>query len=112
MANKIFFSASIVDDNIDDIKAATKEQLEAAFEEISLYAQGFAVLLCPVDTGNLRSSITPASDDTRAVIGTNVEYAPYVELGTSKMKEQPYLRPAIENHIDFYKGVLQEHLQE
>lgn len=112
MANKVYFSASIADDNIDEIKAATKEQLAAAFAEIGLYARDYAVLLCPVDTGNLRSSIAMDFDDTKAVIGTNVEYAPYVELGTSKSKEQPYLRPAVENHIDFYKSVLQEHLQD
>jgi hypothetical protein len=28
------------------------------------------------------------------VVGTNVEYAVYVEFGTSKMAAQPYLRPA------------------
>lgn len=30
------------------------------------------------------------------VVGTNVEYAVYVEYGTSKMVAQPYLRPAAE----------------
>ena len=29
-------------------------------------------------------------------VGTNVEYAPHVELGTVKMNAKPYLRPAIE----------------
>ena len=29
-----------------------------------------------------------------ARIGTNIEYGPYVELGTSKQRAQPYLRPA------------------
>jgi HK97 gp10 family phage protein len=55
--------------------------------------------LCPVDTGRLRDSITwqmgmvmglPA-----ARIGTDVEYAPYVELGTRYMAAQPFLRPAL-----------------
>lgn len=30
-------------------------------------------------------------------IGTNVEYAPHLELGTVKMNAKPYLRPAIES---------------
>lgn len=55
---------------------------------------------CPVDTGRLRSSITnELGQDGQglvATIGTNVEYAPYVELGTSKMAAQPYLLPALE----------------
>lgn len=56
--------------------------------------------LCPVDTGRLRSSITNEigedGDGLVATIGTNVEYAPYVELGTSKMAAQPFLLPALE----------------
>jgi HK97 gp10 family phage protein len=55
---------------------------------------------CPVDTGRLRSSITnEIGTDAQglvATIGTNVEYAPYVELGTSKMAAQPFLLPALE----------------
>ena len=56
--------------------------------------------LCPVDTGRLRSSITNEigqdSEGLVATIGTNVEYAPHVELGTSKMAAQPFLLPALD----------------
>jgi HK97 gp10 family phage protein len=56
--------------------------------------------LCPVDTGRLRSSITNqlARDATGllALVGSNVHYAPYIELGTSRMRAQPFLRPALE----------------
>lgn len=58
-----------------------------------------AKMLCPVDTGRLRSSVTHATfrEDGMLTehIGTDVEYAPYVELGTSKMPAQPFLRPAL-----------------
>ena len=37
---------------------------------------------CPVDTGNLRQSITYEVVDDTCAIGTNVEYAPYVHQGT------------------------------
>lgn len=37
---------------------------------------------CPVDTGNLRGSITHEVDGDTCAIGTNVEYAPYVHQGT------------------------------
>lgn len=41
---------------------------------------------CPVDKGQLRNSITHEIDKTASgiegSIGTNVEYAPYVEYGT------------------------------
>lgn len=55
--------------------------------------------LCAVDTGRLRSSINwRLARDSRglaAIIGTNVEYAPYLEFGTSRMAARPFLRPAL-----------------
>lgn len=32
-------------------------------------------------------------------VGTNVEYAPFVEFGTWKMAAQPYFRPAIDQAV-------------
>lgn len=53
-----------------------------------------------VRTGRLRASITwrPGLDDVSPYvdIGSDVIYAPYVELGTSRMAARPYLRPALE----------------
>lgn len=55
---------------------------------------------CPVDTGRLRSSIVEAlgSDSKGLVerIGTDVAYGKHVELGTSRMRAQPFLRPALD----------------
>lgn len=56
-----------------------------------------AKLLVPVDTGRLRNSIEyqVAPADREVIIGSSVEYAPMQELGTSKMKAQPYLKPGM-----------------
>lgn len=51
--------------------------------------------LAPVDTGRLRSSLTWDSDETGAVIGTNVEYAPVQELGSVNQRPQPFLVPGL-----------------
>jgi phage gpG-like protein len=76
--------------------------------------------LCPVDSGRLRSSITHEILADSAKVGTNVEYAPYVEFGTGRansyypaealpfkkskivpgMKSKPYLFPAFRNNVD------------
>ncbi len=65
----------------------------------AVQVEGAAKRLCPVDTGRLRSSIShELAVDGRglvAFIGTNVEYAIYVELGTRFQPAQPYLRPAL-----------------
>lgn len=55
--------------------------------------------LCPVDTGRLRSSITHAVESDAqglvGVVGTDVDYAPYVFLGTTKAPAQPALQAAL-----------------
>jgi len=52
-----------------------------------------------IQTGRLRSSITWALgtdlDGLFADIGSNVEYAGYVEEGTSHAPPYPYLKPAL-----------------
>jgi phage gpG-like protein len=55
--------------------------------------------LCRVDTGRLRSSITAipvtVGGELAVHIGTNVEYAKWIESGTSRMRAFPFLRPAL-----------------
>lgn len=79
-------------------------------------AESYAKLRCPVDTGNLRNSITHQMDGDRAVlIGTPVEYAPYVELGHhtpsgSYVSPKPYIVPALEEHVSEYENVIRTEL--
>ena len=56
-----------------------------------------------IDTGRLRNSISYAVDGESAYIGTNVEYAPYLELGTKKIAAHHYLKRAATEHKDEYK---------
>lgn len=93
-----------ISSNRELIERATREQIERALEAIGLQAEGYAKMLCPVDTGRLRNSITHSVDasEQKVYVGTNVEYAAYVEMGTSRTKAQPYLQPAVVNHADEY----------
>lgn len=101
-----------ITDNSDEVKRAFSSASAQALEIIGLKAEGYAKLLCPVDTGNLRNSITHAQmDENTEVIGTNVEYAPYVEMGTQRSKAQPYLKPAAEDHLDEYKAIVESTLK-
>jgi len=123
--------------NLGEVLKGSQEAIERAAEMIGGMAESYAKDLCPVDTGNLRNSITHTTENNSrtVVIGSAVEYAPYVELGTGVyaeggggrqtpwtyhdkkgwhttigMRPRPYLRPAIENHKDEYKEVLQGEL--
>ena len=62
----------------DLLPQAIKKGLTDAAQQIENTAKTNA----PVDDGVLRASITSKVEDTEAVIGTNVEYAPHVHQGT------------------------------
>lgn len=94
-------------DNTDEYLTAAEKAWAAGLEAIGLVAEGYAKERCPVDTGRLRNSISHTSDGEAAYIGTNVEYAPYVELGTSRMGPRPYLAPAAEEHGAEYKAIME-----
>lgn len=106
----------IRENNAEQIASAIKTALAAALEEVGLAAEGFAKKKLTenhsVDTGRLRNSVTHAIDtgEEAVYIGTNVEYAPYVELGTSRSKEKPYLRPAAQDHEADYRRIFEKHL--
>ena len=98
--------------HVKEALAAEQAARNKALEIIGGKAESYAKKLCPVDTGRLRNSITHQQyDDHTEVIGTNVEYAPYVELGTTKMGARPYLRPAAEGHTAEYRAIIQQVMQ-
>lgn len=95
----------------DDVLDAVEFAKLRAMEIIGMKAEKYAKALCPVDTGNLRNSISHRVVGTDEVhIGTNVEYAPYVELGTSRMHARPFLRPAVTDHMSEYKNIAKNEL--
>lgn len=102
-----------ITDNSDEILGALSEQIEQALTAIGLTAESYAKQECPVDTGRLRNSITNAvrADEKAVYIGSNVEYAAFVELGTSRMKARPYLRPAATEHTAEYKRLAEQALK-
>ena len=44
-------------------------------------------------------------------IGTNVEYAPDQELGTIHMNAQPFLKPAVADHANKYRKIIENELK-
>lgn len=126
-----------LEDHSDEVLAALESACAIALETCGLVAEGYAKKQCPVDTGNLRNSITHTVDQNEktAYIGTNSEYATYVEMGTGKyypggrpkpwsyqdengnwhttsgQRAQPYLKPAVADHVEQYKNIIQAALK-
>lgn len=135
----------IKENHTDEVLKALDEATPKILEMIGIKAEKYAKALCPVGTvestgkkgyrgGTLRNSITHSIDDDTLSVGSNVEYAPYVELGTGPnftpppewesfdapkgsgvghgyVKPRPYLRPAIEEHIGEYTGIIEKELK-
>lgn len=123
--------------NAPEVLKDFEESCMRALERIGSQAEGYAIDLVPVDTGNLKNSITHTVDEAEKVayIGTPNEYAVYVEMGTGMyvdggrktpwvyqdektgewvttkgQKAQPYLKPAITDHIDTYKNIVKDEM--
>lgn len=112
------------------------DAIRRALEQSCLIVEGDAKTKCPVDSGQLRQSINHKVEDNAGWVSTNVEYAPYVEIGTgiyssegggrqtpwvyqdakgewhrtSGSKPQPFMKPALEQNtskiIDQFKGLI------
>ena len=125
---------------LQELEKAKKKALKT----IGLKSEAYAKKLCPVGTpestgiqgyrgGTLRNSITHRVSENVMELGSNVEYAAYVELGTGPhftpppeweqfttkrgsgvgkayVKPRPYIRPAIEDHRDEYQRIMQKEL--
>lgn len=79
------------------IAATLEPKLAVVVATTALEVEGAAKTAVPVKTGNLRRSLhTQPLDPLHALVGTDVEYAAYVEYGTRYMGAQPYLTPAVE----------------
>lgn len=105
-----------IESNADQVKAELASRIPVILEAIALEAEGNAVSeitsLGAVDTGRLRDSISHATDDDSAYVGTNVEYAPYVEFGSIRYKTpRPFLKNSIANYADDYKKILEDGLK-
>jgi HK97 gp10 family phage protein len=112
--------------NKDEILEALGEQLGQAMIAIGMAAESNAkrevnkaVYDTPESpnykrTGRLLNSISYAvdTDEPAVYIGSNVKYAPYVELGTSKMRARPFLKPAAENYAQEYMDLLKQAMSE
>ncbi|NDO19935.1 HK97 gp10 family phage protein [Lachnospiraceae bacterium MD329] len=131
----IHFDTSDVINKLGDVAENLSAGLYNALQESGEVVRKEAVLNCPVQTGRLRGSITVNVEGNTAEIGTNLEYAPFVEYGTgskgdksvahttrekwtyysggqffttSGQAPQPFLTPALKNNKDTIIKLIRE----
>lgn len=99
--------------NAAQFQAAAGRQIANALEAIGGEAEQYAKAECPVDTGRLRNSISHANDETTVYVGTNVEYAPMVEMRSAKHTtgRAHFLRDSVSTHGDEYRAILEAALK-
>lgn len=133
-----------VSDNSPEVLAALENAVIRALGAMASTAVTHAVENLDhqgaVDTGDLKRSIDKKVVDSEktAYIGTNIEYAPYIELGTGHyaltgggttkpswvyqdelghwhraypQPARPYLKPAVADHKDEYISLLVDSLE-
>lgn len=112
------YNVDIKVDNSAEVKRLLEERIDSILEEIGDKAESIMVEIIRqkdiIDTGRLMNSITHIidSDDNSVIIGTNVEYAKFQELGTSSIAPRPFAKPTAENYKDVYQNVVKKNLKE
>ena len=94
-----------IDDTTGTVIDAVRQGTLRALEIIGGMAESYTKALTPVDTGALRNSFTHRVDfnKSKVTVGSNIEYAPYVELGTGKLYDPP--PEWIESHAKKGRGL-------
>ena len=98
-----------VDSHTKDVMAAVDEKIKLALSLMGDTVEGYAKEDCPVDTGNLRNSLSHAPGDTgEEYVGTDVEYAPYVEFIEyyhHDVGKAHFLRDGATDHVNELKSI-------
>lgn len=132
-----------VTSHVSEVQDELKRRISVISQAVGLQAEGNAIKeitdMKAVDTGRLRNSITFVTEDAQGspngqagekakpedyephgkpdmgdiYIGTNVEYAQYIELGARGRAPRPFLKNAItkSEYTDQYKRIYTEGLK-
>lgn len=100
-------------DNSAKVKSDYENALKRVLTKIGMKAEANVKPKVPVDTGNLRNSIKyEVKENEKSVyVGSTQKDPPYsifIELGTSKMRAQPYLKPGVDETTREVPNILKQ----
>lgn len=99
--------------NVKLVGEELENAVKRALLECGATAENYAKKDAPVDTGRLRNSMAHKMvGDNTVAIGSDVEYAKYQELGTSRgVKPKYFLTNAVRDHIGEYENIIRRNLK-
>ena len=114
-----------LESTLSNLEDKLDRMLEEALDEIAEKIRDDAKNSAPVDTGALRKSIrvekrgglkvSVVAGDGGVInprTGREVDYAGYVEFGTSHTSPQPYMRPALEKNRNIVMNIVRKKVLE
>ena len=100
---------------LDRMGGNVLDALEKATKQTALAAQADARDNAPVDTGNLKQSISTeherSAEAATSTVYTNVEYGLYQEMGTVNMPAHPYMMPALNANKSTFEQLARKELE-
>ncbi len=99
------YKVTLDTDKLDEIAGKLQLSLDEVMLGAAYEIEAQAKQIAPYRTGALKNSIATERVNENKIIarvGPHVEYAAYVEFGTSRMAAQPYLKPAAESVAQKY----------
>lgn len=110
MSNRVIVNLDSLMDRLERL-ADPQAAVDRGITKCCLAVEATAKQNCPVDTGRLRGSITHDVNNGEGKVGTNVEYANFVEFGTIKQRPQPFLYPALEANKSRFTEIMADEIE-
>lgn len=96
----VFVDISGLTRTLEGAATAVQETTEASLIRIGEEMVQGAKEIVPVDTGRLQASIEiKGISEGTVIVGSDVEYAIFVERGTYKMPASPFLAPQLDRML-------------
>lgn len=115
MANFGFTNLKEFGRQLDNFKKQAEKKIKDELLFAGVNIEKDARANAPVRTGHLKAGYHINKENLNKYevsVETNVEYAPYVELGTEKQVAQPHLEPALRLHQGQFFAKLENRLKE
>lgn len=109
------FDIKIEVNNINKVKRAEKNAIAKILKAWGIYIAGkWSEMISRkgvVDTGTFMKSPQSKPLEKEVIIGSALEYAPFLEVGTSKTKARPTLEPTLKENRENLKEIAEKILK-